>query len=178
MMKIAKKVLAIVMAVSMLLSTASTVLANGTEGNASIKDSSISDLMNANDINPLTGNETEPFNAAPGSSILMTKENELLLYTSNKKGVSAKDDFVTVFEKMTQSTSYTGESNVSPELDLFFVTAVALNTEKREKSIRRSACGVYNGRRLCYNDKMQEGRGSGVHIGQCIFSGQIWLQSI
>ena len=50
-MKIAKKVLAIVMAVSMLLSTASTVLANGTEGNASIKDSSISDLMNANDIN-------------------------------------------------------------------------------------------------------------------------------
>ena len=55
---------------------------------------------------------------------------------------------------------------------------VSSNTEKREKSVRRSACGVYNGCRLCYNDKKQEGRGSGVHIGQCIFSGQIWLQSI
>ena len=57
----------------------------------------------------------------------MSKENELLLYTSNKNGLSQKDDFVTVFEKMTSETSYAEEGSVSPELDLFFVTAVALN---------------------------------------------------
>ena len=124
-MKAIKKILAMVLAASILLSTAHVAFA-AEVGNTIGDDVGISDLMNVHKVNPLTGNETEPFNTAPGASILMSKENELLLYTSNKKGVSAKDDFIMLFEQMDQSTSYAGDGSVSPELDLFFVTAVAL----------------------------------------------------
>ena len=126
-MKLVKKILAIALAASFLLSTVLTAAAAEAESMLPINDSNISHLMNVDTVNPLTGRETPPFNAAAGSSVLMNKENELLLYTSNKKGVSTGDDFVTVFEQMTSSTSYAGEGNISPELDLFFVTAVALN---------------------------------------------------
>ena len=125
-MKILMKILAIVLATSILFSGALLEVMAEKATIPEINDSDISDLMNAHKVNPLTGNETEPFNTA-GSSVLMSKENELLLYTSNKKGVSVKDDFVIVFEQMDQNTSYAGEGNVSPELDLFFVTAVALD---------------------------------------------------
>ena len=125
-MKAIKKILVMVLAASILLSTAPVAFA-AEVGNTIGDDVGISDLMNVHKVNPLTGNETEPFNTAPGASILMSKENELLLYTSNKKGVSAKDDFITLFEQMDQSTSYAGDGSVSPELDLFFVTAVALD---------------------------------------------------
>ena len=123
-MKIGKKIVILLLAVSFLLNTAITAVAIESEGTETTNDSGISALMNAASVNPLTGTETAPFVSAPDSSVLMSKENELLLYTSNKKGLSAKDDFVTVFEKMNEGTSYTGESEVSPELDLFFVTAV------------------------------------------------------
>ena len=112
---------------SFLLSTVLTVAATEAEESKAPTDSTINDLLNVGSENPLTGEETAPFISAPDASILMTKENELLLYTSNKKGLSTKDDFVTVFEQMDGDTSYKGESEVSPELDLFFVTAVALN---------------------------------------------------
>ncbi len=130
-MKTVKRVLAMMLVIGILLATALSVAATEAEGNTEVnvenKDATISDLMNAHKVNPLQGDETDPFNGAQGSSILMDKENELLLYTSNKKGLSTKDDFVTVFEQMNASTSYAGEGSVSPELDLFFVTAVALN---------------------------------------------------
>ena len=126
-MKIGKKIVILLLAVSFLLNTAITAVAIESEGTETTNDSGISALMNAPSVNPLTGTETAPFVSAPDSSVLMSKENELLLYTSNKKGLSQKDDFVTVFEKMTSETSYAEEGSVSPELDLFFVTAVALN---------------------------------------------------
>lgn len=126
-MKIGKKIVILLLAVSFLLNTAITAVAIESEGTETTNDSGISALMNAASVNPLTGTETAPFVSAPDSSVLMSKENELLLYTSNKKGLSQKDDFVTVFEKMTSETSYAEEGSVSPELDLFFVTAVALN---------------------------------------------------
>ena len=125
MMKRIKKLLALALAMSLLLSVAFPAAATETAGQDNGAD--ISDLMNAGAVNPLTGNETDPFNAAAGANILMNKENELLLYTSNKKGVSGKDDFVTVFQQMTQDTSYAKEGSDCPELDLFFVTAVALD---------------------------------------------------
>lgn len=125
-MKLVKRSLAVLLLVSVLLCSALT--ASATEGESGARGTStLSDLMNLNAVNPLTGNETEPFNAAPGASILMTKENELLLYTSNKKGLSLKDDFITVFEQMDHHASYAWEGSACPELDLFFVTAVALN---------------------------------------------------
>lgn len=126
-MKTLKRILAAVLAATILLSTVLTAAATETEEKTKNRDSSISELMNVGAVNPLTGKETPPFNAAKGSPILMSKENELLLYTSNKKGSSTSDDFAAVFEKMNQSTSYVGESNVYPCLDLFYVTAVALN---------------------------------------------------
>ena len=126
-MKVVKKILAVILTASFLLSTVLTVAATEAENKVGNNDSGIAALMNAPKVNPLTGNETLPFNAAPGSPVLMNKENELLLYTSNKKGEPTKDDFVTVFEQINESTSYVGEGSVTPELDLFFVTAVALN---------------------------------------------------
>ena len=126
-MKLIQKISAMALAVGMLLSTALTASATESTETTQIQGSSISALMNVGSVNPLPENVTAPFNAAPDSSILMSKENELLLYTSNKKGLSTKDDFITVFEKMTQTTSYKEESSLSPELDLFFVTAVALD---------------------------------------------------
>lgn len=126
-MKIGKRILAMVLAATILLSTVFTAAATETEEKTEIKNSSISELMNIGAVNPLSGKETPPFNAAKGSSILMSKENELLLYTSNKKGLVNNDDFAAVFEKMDQNTSYVGESNIYPALDLFYVTAVALN---------------------------------------------------
>ena len=131
-MKTAKKILAVMLVTSFLLSTALTVVASeaaGSDilGSELIADTGLVDLMNAASNDPRPENATAPFISAPDSSVLLTKENELLLYTSNKKGLATKDDFVTVFEKMNESTSYTGESEVSPALDLFFVTATALN---------------------------------------------------
>lgn len=126
-MKPLKKLFAILLATVILLSTVFTAAATEAAENPANKDSNISDLMNLGSINPLPKDVTAPFNAAPDSNILMTKENELLLYTSNKKGSSTKDDFVKVFEQMTQDTSYKVKGNISPELDLFFVTAVALD---------------------------------------------------
>ncbi|MBQ2377563.1 MAG: fibronectin type III domain-containing protein [Clostridia bacterium] len=126
-MKVFKKVFAMMLAMSVLLSTVLTVAASEAEENKEPVDSSIFDLLNLDSENPLTGEETAPFISAPDSSILMTKENELLLYTSNKKGLSTKDDLITIFEKMVGNTHYTKDSGVTPELDLFFVTAVALN---------------------------------------------------
>ena len=126
-MKLFKKLLAVVLLVSMLLSISFTAAATEATENTQNKDSDISDMLNLGNRNPLPDNVTEPFNAAPDSNILMTKENELLLYTSNKKGASTKDDFAAVFEKMKQDTSYKVDGNIFPELDLFFVTAVALN---------------------------------------------------
>lgn len=124
-MKFVKRLLAVTMAASMLLSTAFTAAATDTAEKTEFKDSSISDLMNVHNLNPLTGNETEPFNAAPDASILMTKENELLLYSSNvtKNGKDAAH----IFEKMDAETSYALGSAAAPELGLSFVTAVALN---------------------------------------------------
>ena len=95
-MKLVKKLTAGMLAVGLLLSAGLTVLAtettDPTESMETLEamDSSISDLMNVDDTNPLTGNETAPFNAAPGASIQMTKENELLLYSSNS-GTNDKD---------------------------------------------------------------------------------------
>lgn len=126
-MKPVIKILAMVLAVCTLLGTAFTAAATEPTEKPENKDSQISALMNVGNVNPLPEVVTAPYNAAPDSNILMTKENELLLYTSNKKGSSTKDDFITVFEKMTPETSYAVEGNVVPELDLFFVTAVALN---------------------------------------------------
>ena len=126
-MKLLKKIFATVLLVSMLLSISFAATATETTVKPENKDSNISELMNVGSINPLPGDVTAPFNAAPDSNILMTKENELLLYTSNKKGSSMKDDFTTIFEKMKQDNSYLGKGRISPELDLFFVTAVALD---------------------------------------------------
>lgn len=126
-MKTGRKILAVILAAILLVNIAVTAAAIEFEDVGATNDSGISDLLNAPSVNPLTGTETAPFISAPDSSVLMSKENELLLYTSNKKGLSIKDDFTTVFERMDAKTSYTGESDVSPELDLFFVTAVALN---------------------------------------------------
>lgn len=126
-MKPVKKLLAMLLAMAILLSTAFTAAATETTETTEYKGSNISEVMNPGSVNPLPEDITAPFNAAPDSNILMAKENELLLYISNKKGLSAKDDFVTIFEQMNETTSYAGESSVSPELDLFFVTAVALN---------------------------------------------------
>lgn len=126
-MKLFKKLLAMALLVSMLLSISFLAAATETSEKPGDKDSNIFDLMNAGSVNPLPEDITAPYNAAPDSNILMTKENELLLYTSNKKGLSTKDDFITIFEKMKQDTSYTREGSILPELDLFFVTAVALD---------------------------------------------------
>lgn len=126
-MKSVKRILAIVLTASFLLSTILTVGATDSEEKARSNDYGISELMKAPAMNPLTGNEIAPFISSPDSSVLMSKENELLLYTSNKNDLSTNDDFVTVFERMNENTSYLGESNVSPALDLFFVTAVALD---------------------------------------------------
>ena len=126
-MKTRNKLLAMLLTLSILLGTALATAASEPKNKTENKGSAISELMNSGSVNPLTGDETEPFNAAPGASILMNKENELLLYTSGKKDISQKDDFVTLFEKMDSSTSYNVESENIPELDLFFVTAVALN---------------------------------------------------
>ena len=128
-MKMAKKILAMLLTASILLSTALTATAAEAEAEKTAQSdgSALSDLMKSASVSPLTGNERAPFISADNSPVLMSKENELLLYTSNKKGVAMKDDFVTVFEKMTSETSYAEEGSVSPELDLFFATAVALN---------------------------------------------------
>ena len=126
-MKSLKKLLAMLLVAVILLSAAFPVAATETTEKPKDKDSDISDLMNLGSINPLPKNATAPFNAAPDSNILMTKENELLLYTSNKKDSATKDDFITTFEQMKQDTSYKVDGNISPELDLFFVTAVALD---------------------------------------------------
>ena len=116
-----------VLAANILFSASVVAATDEIMDNLGIKDSGISDLINLGAKNPLNGNETPPFNAAPGSSILMNKENELLLYTSNKEGASTKDDFIKIFERMDQNTSYAGNGSILPELDLFFVTAVALD---------------------------------------------------
>ena len=126
-MKRVKKMLAMMLATAILLSTAFAATAAETTGQTENQGSKVSDVINVGNKNPLPEDVTAPFNAAQDSPVLMSKENELLLYTSNKKGLSEKDDFVTVFEQMTQDTSYTGDGEISPELDLFFVTAVALN---------------------------------------------------
>ena len=126
-MKRVKKMLAMMLATAILLSTAFTAAATETTGQTEDQGSKVSDVINVGSKNPLPADITAPFNAAQDSPVLMSKENELLLYTSNKKGSSEKDDFITVFEQMTQDTSYTGDGKISPELDLFFVTAVALN---------------------------------------------------
>ena len=124
-MKLAKKMLAVLLAVSMLLSAASMAAASETLEALEVRDSSISDLMNAGSLNPLTGNETEPFNAAPDANILMSRENELMLYFSSLTK-NSRDGF-SIFEKMDQDTSYILGGGASPGLGLSFVTAVALN---------------------------------------------------
>lgn len=126
-MKMVKRLSALLLAVCILLSTAFTATGAEDEEDTQIKGSSGFDLMNVGTINPLSGSETAPYIAAADSPVLMSKENELLLYTSNKKGSATKDDFITIFEKMNEKTSYAVESSESPELDLFFVTAVALD---------------------------------------------------
>ena len=126
-MKTMNKLLAMLLAVSILLGTALTATAAEDEKIAQSDGSALSDLMESASVNPLTGNESLPFISADNSPVLMSKESELMLYTSNKKGTAKKDDFITVFEKMTSETSYAEEGSISPELDLFFVTAVALN---------------------------------------------------
>ena len=124
-MKLAKKMLAVLLAVSMLLSAASMAAASETSETLEVRDSSISDLMNAGSLNPLTGNETEPFNAAPDANLLMSKENELLLYASNYAKNST--DIYKIYAKMDTDTSYTITDGTSPQLGLSYVTAVALN---------------------------------------------------
>lgn len=126
-MEILKRIMALVLAATLLSSIALPVVATETEEKTGSKGSDVSELMNIGAVNPLTGKETPPFNSASGSPVLMSKENELLLYTSNKRGLAKNDDFAIVFEQMDDNTSYTGESNMYPGLDLFFVTAVALN---------------------------------------------------
>ena len=131
-MKITKKILAMMLAISLLIGTVLTPSAmedvvSEVLGSESTEGTGLLDMMNAASQDPRPENATAPFISSPDSSVLLSKENELLLYTSNKKGLETKDDFVTVFEKMNEGTSYAGESEVSPELDLFFVTAVALN---------------------------------------------------
>ena len=126
-MKTTKKILALVLVANILFNSAQVVLAVESDGVFDLPDSSISDLMNSGSVNPLTGDETLPFNSAPNAATLMNKENELLLYTSNKYGKDTSDDFIAVFENMDQNTSYAGDGSKVPELDLFFVTAVALN---------------------------------------------------
>ena len=124
-MKLTKKMMAVLLTVSMLLSTASIASAAEIPEELEARDSSISDLMNLGSSDPLTGNETEPFNAAPDSNILMSKENELLLYASNYDKNST--DFYTIHEKMDGDTSYAIAGGTSPQLGLSYVTAAALN---------------------------------------------------
>lgn len=158
MMKQLKKLLAILLALSTLLATAFTAAATDT---TEYKGSSVSDLMKAGEKSPLTGEEKAPFNAAADSPILMSKENELLLYTSNKKGTSTKDDFTKVFEKMNNDTSYAGDGDVIPELDLFFVTAVALNASGNGTDDHVAYLGVkaFDG-----NDKGDNGKRWGEQV--------------
>ncbi len=132
-MKMVMRILAMILAMGLLLSAALTVAATEDVAGSEMLDSEwiagtgLLDLMNAASKDPRPENATAPFISSPDSPVLMSKENELMLYTSNKKGSERKDDFITVFEKMTSETSYAQEGSVSPELDLFFVTAVALN---------------------------------------------------
>ena len=158
-MKILKKILAFVLAANLLCSAVLAVSANEPADNPEIKDSSISDLMNSGSTNPLTGNETLPFNSAPGASILMNKENELLLYTSNKYNKDKNDDFITVFEQMDQNKSYVGEGSINPSLDLFFVTAVALNASGNGTDDHIAYLGVkaFDKNDVDYDDRMRAG---------------------
>ena len=155
-MKTVKKVLALVLAVSLLLSAVLTVVAAGTEQTPQVTESDFSDLINLGKVNPLKGNETDPFNIAQGAPVLINKENELILYTSNKKGLSIQDDFATIFEKMDQNTSYAGECNIYPELDMFFVTAVALNASGNGTDDHIAYLGV----------KAFDGNDSGANAGR------------
>lgn len=126
MMKLIKKLLAIALVAGILLSTPLNMVVANAEEELEARDSNVSDLMNLGNANPLTGNETEPFNAAPDSNILMAKENELMLYFSNLTK-NSKDGF-NIFEKMDQDSSYMLDSGgTAPGLGLSFVTAVALN---------------------------------------------------
>lgn len=137
MMKFARKLLALMMAACMLLGTIATAAATGTEtgtgssGGSQIQDNKVSDLTNLPD--PLEGVEvTPPYISAQGESILMTKENELLLYSSNRteNENGAADDAYHIFEEMTSATSYASVKTTSghtPALDLSLVTAVALD---------------------------------------------------
>ena len=86
-MKLVKRLSALLLAVCILLSTAFTATATEDEEDTQIKGSSGFDLMNVGTINPLSGSETAPYIAAADSPVLMSKENELLLYTSNKKAL-------------------------------------------------------------------------------------------
>lgn len=130
-MKLVKKLTAGMLAVGLLLSTALTGSATETTDptepleNLEAMDSSISDLMNVANINPLSGEETEPFNAAPGATIQMMKENELMLYSSNTGLYNT--DLNTFEEKIDAEKSYSVTSGTAPELGLSFVTAVALD---------------------------------------------------
>lgn len=126
-MKIIKKILAALLMASILLSTVLPIAAFEVTDVGQIIDSGISGIMNSASDNPLKGDESLPFNSAQGSPVLINKENELLLYTSNKHGRSEKDDFITIFEHMDQNSSYLGEGDICPEIDMFFVTAVALD---------------------------------------------------
>ena len=145
-MNLVKKTLAAVLAAGLLLSTAFTAVAVETEEKPEIIDSSVSDLMQVDQVDPLTGTETPPFNAAPDASILMTKENELMLYFSNLSKNSK--DANRYLEKMDENTSYTLTGSTSPELGLSFVTAVALDATDNAKDDHVAYLGVKDAKTL------------------------------
>ena len=83
-MKLAKRIFSLVLVMAILFSMASVIFADEGSGNAG-SSSALSDLMNAHNVNPLTGNETEPFNTA-GSPVLMNKEELKKFYYAVMEG--------------------------------------------------------------------------------------------
>ena len=75
-MKMLKRILAILLAISIFSATVFATAAE-TEEKTESNGSQIPDLMNAHKVNPLTGKEIEPFNDGSGYPVLMNKENEL-----------------------------------------------------------------------------------------------------
>ena len=76
-----RRMLAMMLAASILMSTVAmaTETAIKAKNGDEIKDNTVSDMLNVG--NPLTGNETPPFISMNGESLLLNKENELLLFS-------------------------------------------------------------------------------------------------
>ena len=143
-----KRMLAMMLATTMLLGTVATAAGTEPKIEKTAQDSGISDLINAGGVNPLTGKETAPFNAAADASILMTKENELMLFSSNKTG-SGADEFFHIFEKMDAETPYLQADGTVPGLNLSFVTAVALDASGNATDDHVAYLGVNGAKKLC-----------------------------